>query len=222
MGTVYQRIILATDLGPQSLYIGHQAKKLTHACQANLMVLHVIEPPMTYTVHFADREIALNKAQEMAMKSLNALCEQLDVPFNQQTLRIGSPQDAILDVSQKHQCDLIVVGSHGIGGYTHSLGSTAHHLLNHAHCDVLTIQVSHLQKHIEAAPAGRYLWQISKPSVNSLLKNIPQAPKFGGSKHGFGEEIRRGPRPSMRPRAAPYHGGTRKTKEEEGESNQDD
>lgn len=215
MESLYTKILFATDLGPQSLYIGEQAKKLSQICQAKLYIMHVIEPPITYTAHFSEHENEVKKLKENAKKSLSALSKELELQPDDQILCLGRPQEEILAQHHKKQCDLIVVGSHGIGGYMHALGSTAHHLLNEAQSDVLIVQVKHLQKEIEmTAPSNKaYLWQ----SCHSQKQSIRG--QYSGSEKGFGEEVKRGPRLSKRPPGSPYHGGTRTRKPEEDDSN---
>lgn len=214
MDKIYQSILFATDLGPQSLYIGEHAKKISALCQAQMYVLHVIEPPMTYTVHFSERDEILKKSKENATHSLAALCQKLKSDNIIQIIEVGTPQDEILTVSAHHQCDLIIVGSHGIGGYTHALGSTAHHLLSESPCDVLTVQVTHLQNAISpTAPSSKYLWQaIDESKIKELNKT---SAKYVSSEHGFGAQVQRGPRPSMRPPGSPFKGGTRKKNNED-------
>lgn len=226
MDKIYNQILFSTDLGPQSLYIGQRALSLSKTCHATLNLLHVIEPPITYTTNFSDREKKLITANEDAQKSLSALSQQLHVEKAQQNILLGTPQLEILEFAYSHHIDLIIVGSHGIGGYTHSLGSTAHYLLSEAFCDVLIIQVSHLKDVIIDEPprTGKYLWQ-DNPLTPPKTKPSggENTPKFGGSNKGFGEEIRRGPRLTNRPGSSPYKGGTRtRTSEEDQNTNQDD
>lgn len=220
METLYTKILFATDLGPQSLYIGNQAKKLSSICHATLYIMHVIEPPLTYTAHFSEHEKEVKKLENNAKKSLNALSQELGIPLENQLLCMGTPQEEILAERNKKQSDLIVVGSHGIGGYTHSLGSTAHHLLNEAKSDVLIVQVTHLQKEIAMTPtsSGMYLWQAL--SHHSAQKQTIRG-QFSGSEKGFGEEVKRGPRLSKRPPGSPYRGGTRR-REDDNEPNESD
>jgi universal stress protein A len=208
---VYSKIIVATDLGPQSLYIAEQALALSRLCKASLLVLHVIEPPLAMT-DFARRETEIAQKQTQAQKSLQDLCLQLGVGNNHQFLAVGEGQVEILRVANEQQCDLIVAGSHGVGGYTHALGSTAQHIITNAHCNVLVVQVSHLKDIIEKTvpKATEHPWQMQE-----LRSTTPQfsAPSFG-SKKGFGEEVKRGPRLSPRPGGSPYRGGTRKSENE--------
>lgn len=208
--TVYSNILFATDCGPQSLYIGQHAIKLGKICQATVQILHVVEPPMTYTANFSLHEKQIDETKTHASKSLHALCTQLELGIERSLIVIGSPQATILEISIKHKCDLIVIGSHGVGGYTHALGSTAHSLLENAHCDVLIVQVSHLEHAVKSAIPGEFLWQrqeLPSPHLNS--------PRYGSEK-GFGEVVKRGPRLTNRPYNSPYKGGTRtRTSEDE-------
>lgn len=206
---MYSRIIFATDLGPQSLYIAEQALSLSQLCKAQLSVLHVIEPPLAELSDFAGREAAIEKKKLLAQKSLEDLCRQLSVEKDRQLLTIGEGQVEILSVAKEQQCDLIVLGSHGVGGYTHALGSTAQHIIVNAHCNVLVVQVSHLKDIIEKTvpnPKG-HPWQIPQIATEKIGFS---GPSFG-SKKGFGGEVKRGPRLSPRPGGSPYRGGTRKT-----------
>lgn len=209
---MYSRMIFATDLGPQSLYIAEQALALSRLCQGELLLLHVVEPPLADISDFSQREKMIQQKQKSAKQSLDDLGLQLGLTKAQQFLSLGEGQAEILRVAFDKQCDLIVVGSHGIGGYTHALGSTAQYIITHAHCNVLVVQVSHLKDIIEkrAPKATAHAWQIPEISSGKLF----EGPTFG-SKKGFGEEVKRGPRLSPRPKGAPYRGGTRQENDDD-------
>ncbi len=217
---IYQHLLVTLDLGPQSLYIARQCIKIAKTFDAQLSCLHVVEPPVTYTTGFAKRQKIIDKSTQLAKQSLQSLCQKLAYSDVEELIAVGSPQGQILSIAQAQKCDLILIGSHGVGGYTHVLGSTAHHVLSHAHCDVLIIQVSHLEDTLKQLPSQNYIWD------NHLPENIPQptsqernCPPHGGSRHGFGENISRGPRPANRPRNFPYRGGDRQEKKEDDNSN---
>ncbi len=204
---IYSKILYATDLGPQSLYIAEQALALSQLCEASMLVLHVIEPPLMGVADFSQREKAIAQKQQLAQKSVQDLCQHLQVPAKQQFIRVGEGQADILQVAKEEQCDLIVVGSHGVGGYMHALGSTAHHIITHAHCNVLIVQVTYLKEVIEKTVkrSGEHLWETTKKTGDKLGFTGPSY----GSKKGFGDEVKRGPRLSPRPPGSPYRGGTR-------------
>lgn len=51
--------------------------------------------------------------------------------------RMGSPGHEIVEEAREWSADLVIVGSRGQSGLTRLLlGSTAHHVVNHAHCSV--------------------------------------------------------------------------------------
>jgi nucleotide-binding universal stress UspA family protein len=52
----------------------------------------------------------------------------------------GDPADAILEVAQREDADLIVVGSKGMRGAKRLLGSVPNKVSHHATCDVLIVR----------------------------------------------------------------------------------
>ena len=53
----------------------------------------------------------------------------------------GQPRQEIHHLAKEHECDLIVVGSHGRHGLALLLGSTANDVLHGAPCDVLAVHL---------------------------------------------------------------------------------
>lgn len=205
MKALYSKILLAIDLGPQSLYIARRALAIAKLNQAECIILHVIEPSIIYVAEFSQHEKKIEKSKEFVQKSLHTFCETLGEPSLSQNVMMGVPQSDIIDFAYHQQCDLIIVGSHGGGGSTHLLGSTAHIIISEAYCDTLIIQVEHLKTVLEKnePQEGKYLWE------------VPQMmPPHSGSQWGFGEVIKRGPRLTNRPAKFPYKGGTREREDE--------
>ena len=52
---------------------------------------------------------------------------------------VGQPWRAIVDIADRLQVDLIVIGSHGYHGLDRILGTTAGRVANHAHRNVLIV-----------------------------------------------------------------------------------
>lgn len=214
----YQNILVAIDLGQQSLYIAQQAVQLANVFSAHLKLMHIIEPPMSYTIDYSSHEKWIQKKQSESEKSLNALSKRLNYEKMELLTAIGSPQDEILRVAHSDRVDLILVGSHGMGGYSHLLGSTAHQVLSFSPCDVLIVQVSHLQDQLKMEPSQTYLWESPLPQEATQAKTPRfEGPPHGGSVHGFGENISRGPRLVHRPNHYPYKGGHKPSADEKSE-----
>lgn len=224
----YQHILLCVDLGPQSLYIGNRAFTLATKFNAQITCMHTMEPPMAYTLDFAKRDKIIQKNKKVAQTSLDSYIENIkskikvDESKYQTLIAMGSPQNEILRKSHEIECDLIILGSHGIGGYTHLLGSTAHHVMSHAGCDVLIVQVSQLEQFIKEYPNQHYLWEKQPTSIPKETSNFKEGPPHSGSKHGFGENVSRGPRLVNRPSTFPYKGGHRSEEQsDEGSGDED-
>ncbi len=77
----------------------------------------------------AERDRTLDEAREaLAAQGLTVGLET----------RAGDPATAILDVAEKDGCDLIVLGTRGLGTAERWLvGSVSDKVLHHAHCSVL-------------------------------------------------------------------------------------
>lgn len=216
----YKHILLATDLGPQSIYLLKRAVEISNVSGSQLSVLHVVEPPITYATQFAQRETAVKELKSKAQEQLERLCKTTQREKMAQILTVGSPFEEILRVGQSLACDLVMVASHGVGGYTHLLGSTTQSLMRSDRVDVLIVQVRHLESLINA------MWHSyanqTQPSAKSQMER-PVKPTLSGSEKGFGDPVKRGPRLTPRPPNTPYRGGTReRTEDEEDDPNKKD
>jgi nucleotide-binding universal stress UspA family protein len=62
-------------------------------------------------------------------------------------LRVGTPAEAIVDYARDHNCDLIVIGTHGRTGLTHMLmGSVAEKVVRLAECPVMVVGLRTAEK----------------------------------------------------------------------------
>ena len=140
---VYPRILLAVDLSDESDQLITKACNIASNNNAELCVIHVIEP-----LSFAyggdvpmDLSTTQDQLSEHATKNLVQFCEKLDYPVSEQLVITGHTESEIHRVAQEKSTDLIVVGSHGRHGLALLLGSTANGVLHGAPCDVLAVRV---------------------------------------------------------------------------------
>lgn len=141
---MYKKVLFATDFDEVGIHAAHKAKKIADENQADLILVHVIEPIPAYAypgfAGFAEVEVSL---REQAEKELNQLAERLGVDENHRFIEFGSTKNEVLRVAQENNIDLIVTGSHGKHGLALLLGSTANAILHGAECDVLIVRSAH-------------------------------------------------------------------------------
>lgn len=232
MPILYEHILLATDLAVQSHFIGEKAIEIANRFHSKVSVLHVVETPVVYSTAFAEMTKAVTSLKESAEIALNGFLKQLKIPENRGHLKMGPTKSLITETAKQLGCDLIIVGSHGAGGFSHVLGSTASFILAEAKIDVLVINVAELKKE-QLLPESYTTGYTSRfpgeelktlhPNAKSNLVTDPEhqdrfgvahGPKLSGSIQGVGQDTKRGPQLTKRPSGSPFK---RPGREEEGE-----
>jgi nucleotide-binding universal stress UspA family protein len=157
-----KKILYATDLSKNSVYAYRHAMDMAEKYDAEIVILHVIEPipPMVkhYVKGFVDEinwEEKIKYEQEVAIqrikKRLEEFCkkESQDAPHclalvSTILVRPGHPVEEILKAADEVQCDLIVLGTHGKGFLKQTfLGSVARSVLDRARKPVFVIPLPH-------------------------------------------------------------------------------
>ena len=114
----YRRIMLAVDLTEESNHVAERAIALAKAFDAELHLVHVIEP--LSLAYGGDIPMDLSSVQEQihdqAKSHLAEFANRLGVPAEHQNLIFGRPESEIHRVAESSGADLIVVGSHGRHG----------------------------------------------------------------------------------------------------------
>jgi nucleotide-binding universal stress UspA family protein len=134
----FKHIVLATDFNPQSRALPY-ALSLAQEFQALLTIVHVVPPSEQ------KREEPAH-AVETRTRDLRALVEpEGDLWCTPEYLvRFGAAGEVILAVAAEKQADLIVLGTRSAGGHlgvaTHAVAATAHTVVSHARCPVLTVR----------------------------------------------------------------------------------
>lgn len=142
---LYRHILAAYDGSPASEDALKQAIKLTeHHSDGKLTVLHALHRP-TYLIEgfvgvIPDAYQEQMKAYEDAIiqkaKVLTAMLPHVEI-----VVREGLPAAAVLETAEKRGCDLIVMGSRGLGAVKEwVLGSVSHHVVQHARVPVLIVK----------------------------------------------------------------------------------
>lgn len=125
----------------------HSNNALLHACEiaknfnAQLITLYVIDKSPTF--NFLDRKEYLDMLRKYGKKVLQkaqkiTISKEID---SKQIIKEGNVVKEIIKVAKKEKCDLIVVGSKGLGATLRFLlGSVSSKLANNAPCSVLIIK----------------------------------------------------------------------------------
>ena len=142
--SIYTHLLVGLDLSPEeSLQVARKAAELAKLYNAELSLIHVIEP-VTFA-YAGDIPMDLTETQlaleEQANKRLTSFTEQLGSSISHSKVVIGQTAAELRETAADLGADLIVVGSHGRHGLALLLGSTASDVLHGAKCDVLAIRV---------------------------------------------------------------------------------
>jgi nucleotide-binding universal stress UspA family protein len=145
---LFTRILCALDFSDTSLSALEYACSLAEGKDTQLTLVHVVEvTPAPQSEAAADVESHALGAYVAA--AAQARAEQLEriVPESvraccrvERTLAIGKAHREILRIAAEHDSDLIVLGAHGFGLTQLLFGSTAHQIVRHAECPVLTVR----------------------------------------------------------------------------------
>ena len=138
-----ERILVPVDFSDCSLDALAYASVVAQQAKASLMLLHVLEP-VSYGLdfdlgHFRSRE-DVRESWAKRLEELASSHRHPDMPIEYR-LRGGFPADSILDSAHTLPCDLIVMGTHGRRGISHTIsGSVAEAVLRKAHCPVIAVR----------------------------------------------------------------------------------
>lgn len=144
--SLYQHILLALDFSGNSEEVAQKAVALAKQHHARLSIVHVLDniamPDTEYGTAFSLQENSDYPLLEAEKDKLNEASARIGVDKQHCWLIWGNPKQEVVELADKQQVDLIVVGSHGRHGLALLLGSTANAVLHHAHCDVMAVRMT--------------------------------------------------------------------------------
>jgi len=121
MSDIPTKILLATDGSPDAVLASRAAAELSNRSGSELHVVHAWQAP-THSTYEPTSKVEyplLQKllAQELLEEQLERL-EALGATVTRAHLRRGGPAEEIIDLSEKLEADLLIVGSQGLGTIT--------------------------------------------------------------------------------------------------------
>lgn len=147
---MYTSILVATDGSELSDKAVTSAIDLAALCQAELIALKVIPRyPQSYfegSLPLGTQEVARIESQwaeegQAIVDAVKAAAESRGVKVRALTAKSDLVGDAVIASAKKHNCDLIVMASHGRRGIKRLLlGSETQQVLTHSHIPVLVLR----------------------------------------------------------------------------------
>jgi nucleotide-binding universal stress UspA family protein len=137
------RMLVPLDFSDCALNALEYAVMVAQRAKASIRLLHVLEP-VSYGLDFTLLHVAKREElRERITARLGALVTALQsaqVTADGQVCG-GLPPDSILEAAEAEPADLIVMGTHGRRGLSHTFwGSVAESVLRKARCPVLTVR----------------------------------------------------------------------------------
>jgi nucleotide-binding universal stress UspA family protein len=132
----FRRILCPVDFSPASDAALAHALSLAAQLDADITLLHVVEPPHRGLVEDAEQAIRAGERLRRAMPA-----DARDWCRPREVLAVaGRVSEAILDEARKSHADLIVMGVQGRRALGVMLfGSNTHEVVRHAECPVMTL-----------------------------------------------------------------------------------
>jgi nucleotide-binding universal stress UspA family protein len=147
---MFSSIVVGTDGSDTATQAVRQAVDMAKAVGATLELVSAYAPVPEQRLREerrdapADVQWAINPRQEVEASLAEAadLAREAGVTVNTYA-RQGDPSDAILDVAEEQDADLVVVGNKGMtGAKRFLLGSVPNKVSHHAPCSVLIIRTT--------------------------------------------------------------------------------
>jgi nucleotide-binding universal stress UspA family protein len=147
---MFARIVVGTDGSETARQAVREATELAKQTGATLDVVSAFDPVPSSRLREerleapSDIEYAVNPQEDVNAILSEAEREVGDAGVKVRTFaRQGEPADAILDVAEEENADLIVVGNKGMtGAKRFLLGSVPNKVSHHAPCSVLIVRTT--------------------------------------------------------------------------------
>ena len=147
---MFKSIVVGTDGSETATQAVHQAVELAKQIDAKIELVSAYEPVSDSRLREESTQVPddlqwMVNPREDVDATLRDAAEQIkEAGVDVQThAREGDPADAILDVAEEREADLIVVGNKGMSGAKRFLlGSVPNKVSHHAPCSVLIIRTT--------------------------------------------------------------------------------
>jgi universal stress protein A len=140
----YKKNLVAVDLSSEAKPVVARAREFSEQYGSALCLIHVTDPIITEGDYELRPALPLEVQETIVKRArgyLDDMAQDMGIPGAERVVKVGSIKHEILHYAQKHNFDLIVIGTHGRHGVAALLGSTANSLLHGTPCDVMCVRV---------------------------------------------------------------------------------
>ena len=143
---MYKNILVATDGSADAVRAAEAAAEIAASFGSQVTLLAVYSVP----VMLAPETTFVELDQETMRETLDNVLRRTAAPLVQRNVKfetrteVGNPAAMIVNVAESIKADLLVVGSHGVGGLRRFLlGSVSDRVGHYAHCTVMIVKRGH-------------------------------------------------------------------------------
>jgi nucleotide-binding universal stress UspA family protein len=143
---MYKKILFAADGSEYSIKAASYAADLGKRYNAEIILFHGFNLPEHFNAHKSSHYGFLREAEEKMTTHGNALLDTLKKELEAKDIKVktiltkGAVGPSIVEKAAAENCDLIIIGSRGVGNITGLLiGSTSNYVIHNAKCPVLLI-----------------------------------------------------------------------------------
>jgi nucleotide-binding universal stress UspA family protein len=147
---MFKLIVVGTDGSDTAAQAVHQAVDLAKSVGATIELVSAYEQVPAQRLSEERRQApediqwAINPREDVdaTLEAAATVARDAGVPVNTHARR-GDPADAIVDVAEEREADLIIVGNKGMtGARRFLLGSVPNKISHHAPCSVLIVRTT--------------------------------------------------------------------------------
>ena len=149
-GSMFKKILLPTDGSKHSVKAARYAAELAKMCDSEVNLLHVLEildvdHPIeigtdSWIAPMQD-EAKIKKAATKIMETTKKIFDEKKIQVETRYFIFSHPSEAIIEIAEKDNFDLIIMGSHGLSGIKRFvLGSVSDKVCHTAHCPVFIVR----------------------------------------------------------------------------------
>lgn len=153
---MYKSIVVGTDFSDTAAQAVDHAAAIAKAFNATLHIVTAFRPAMTSSVAASSLEAMAYGGAEFLQEAESKIADEVDATLGGMSKKLsadglsvkthgcaGDPSDALIDIAEKVNADLIVIGNRGMGGVKRFvLGSVPNKITHHAPCSVLVVHTT--------------------------------------------------------------------------------